>query len=365
VPTSAFLQNPQVQAEVIATVKAQYHPLQGELEGITPVDVAAVVAKTTELVMLGTIDIPRILVLPRGEVRSGFNSFQLQLSSVKYQPPSEDLWIQHLRTHQLEVLSVGQGGIEEDRLEDYVVSGLVDFDDISYDDNAELLYDLAGQVVEHFRSYLSEMDTRKVLQVYQRQIADFIHVQMQAHYWEQAVDYEVKISKGFSELKPSAYTAAVNEQPLNFLISPSDKSNMAKYLFGGFKRCLYPVQKFQSDPERRLAVILDRESEKWFRPAKGQFQIFYKSGVDHLEYQPDFVAETSNLIYMLEPKASNQMNDTDVLAKQEAALKWCKNASDYADTCGGKKWTYALIPHDIISENMTLTGLVKRNSQFE
>ena len=365
VPTSAFLQNPQVQAEVIATVKAQYHPLQRELEGITPVDVAAVVAKTTELVMLGTIDIPRILVLPRGEVRSGFNSFQLQLSSVKYQPPSEDLWIQHLRTHQLEVLSVGQGGIEEDRLEDYVVSGLVDFDDVSYDDNAELLYDLAGQVVEHFRSYLSENDTRKVLQVYQRQIADFIHVQMQAHYWEQAVDYEVKISKGFSELKPSAYTAVANEQPLNFLISPSDKSNMAKYLFGGFKRCLYPVQKFQSDPERRLAVILDRESEKWFRPAKGQFQIFYKSGVDHLEYQPDFVAETSNLIYMLEPKASNQMNDTDVLAKQEAALKWCKNASDYADTCGGKKWTYALIPHDIISENMTLTGLVKRNSQFE
>ena len=365
VPTSAFLQNPQVQAEVIATVKAQYHPLQGELEGITPVDVAAVVAKTTELVMLGTIDIPRILVLPRGEVRSGFHSFQLQLSSVKYQPPSEDLWIQHLRTHQLEVLSVGQGGIEEDRLEDYVVSGLVDFDDVSYDDNAELLYDLAGQVVEHFRSYLSENDTRKVLQVYQRQIADFIHVQMQAHYWEQAVDYEVKISKGFSELKPSAYTAAANEQPLNFLISPSDKSNMAKYLFGGFKRCLYPVQKFQSDPERRLAVILDRESEKWFRPAKGQFQIFYKSGVDHLEYQPDFVAETSNLIYMLEPKAFNQMNDTDVLAKREAALKWCKNASDYADTCGGKKWTYALIPHDTISENMTLTGLVKRNSQFE
>jgi len=135
---------------------------------------------------------------------------------------------------------------------------------------------------------------------------------------------------------------------------------MAKYLFGGFKRCLYPVQKFQSDPERRLAVILDRESEKWFRPAKGQFQIFYKSGVDHLEYQPDFVAETSNLIYMLEPKASNQMNDTDVLAKQEAALKWCKNASDYADTSGGKKWTYALIPHDIISENMTLSGLAKR-----
>ena len=48
---------------------------------------------------------------------------------------------------------------------------------------------------------------------------------------------------------------------------------MAKYQFGGFKRCLYPVQKFQSDAERKLAVILEREASKWFKPAKGQFQI--------------------------------------------------------------------------------------------
>ena len=79
---------------------------------------------------------------------------------------------------------------------------------------------------------------------------------------------------------------------LIFAQSPADKSNMARYLFGGFQRCLYAVQKFQSDAERRLAVILERDAQKWFKPAKGQFQIFYKSGADHLEYQPDFVAET-------------------------------------------------------------------------
>ncbi len=39
-------------------------------------------------------------------------------------------------------------------------------------------------------------------------IARFIHAQMQEHYWEDAVDYEVEISKGFTELKPSAYTAS-------------------------------------------------------------------------------------------------------------------------------------------------------------
>ena len=143
---------------------------------------------------------------------------------------------------------------------------------------------------------------------------------MQEHYWEDAAGYEVKISKGFTELKPSAYTASAQRAAARFPPVARDKSNMAKYLFGGFARCLYPVQKFQSDAERKLAVILEREALKWFKPAKGQFQIFYKSGADHLEYQPDFVGETDDMIYMLEPKAKDAMNDADVLAKNDAAV---------------------------------------------
>ena len=246
-------------------------------------DIAAVVAKTAELVTQQTIDIPRILVVPKGEVKSGFKPFTLELDTLKYPAVSDELWIQHLRTNQLEVLALGRGGIEEARLEDYVVSGLVDFDDISYDDHADLLYDLAAQTVQHFRTYLSEEDTRKVLRCYQRDIAQFIHAQMQEHYWEEAVGYEVKVSKGFTELKPSAYTYSVAGTACSTIACrPPDKSNMAKYLFGGFQRCLYPVQKFHSDAERKLAVILDRDAIKWFKPAKGQFQIFYRDGADHL-----------------------------------------------------------------------------------
>ena len=63
------------------------------------------------------------------------------------------------------------------------------------------------------------------------------------------------------------------------------------------------------------------------RPAKGQFQIYYKQGADHPEYQPDFVAETADRIYMLEPKAKNEMDDPIVRAKAEAAVNWCRNAS--------------------------------------
>ena len=134
---------------------------------------------------------------------------------------------------------------------------------------------------------------------------------------------------------------------------------MSKFLFGGFRRCLYSVQKFDSEAERILAVILEREAEKWFKPAKGQFQIFYKLGADHPEYQPDFVAETTNTIYMLEPKARNRMSDPEVIAKKEAAEKWCQNASAHTAKHGGKTWQYAFIPHDMIAENMSIDALAK------
>ena len=227
-----------------------------------------------------------------------------------------------------------------------------------YDARAEITQDFFAMAQNKLHWAIS-----KVLRCYQRDIARFVHAQMQEHYWEKAAGYEVKISKGYSELKASAYTASAAEPVLDYRQPPADKSNMAKYLFGGFTRCLYPVQKFQSDSERKLSVILEREAAKWFKPARGQFQIFYKLGADHLEYQPDFVAETDGVIYMLEPKAKNEMSDAEVVAKKDAAVKWCKHASDHAATHTGKKWKYLLIPHDAIAENMTLDGLAKQFAQ--
>jgi len=363
VPTTAHLKQPAIQAAIVRAVEEQRTPDQLELAGLSEApDIAAVVARTVDLVTQQTIDIPRILVVPKGEVRSGFRPFTLELAALRYPPVADELWVQHLRTSQMDIVALGRGGVEEARLENYVVSGLVDFDDVSYDDHADLLYDLAGQVVRHFLGYLPEDEARKVLRCYQRPIADFIHVQMQDHYYEDAAGYEVVVSKGFTELKPSAYSYSVQEPPADYRVSPQDKSNMARYLFGGFQRCLYPVQKFESDAERRLAVILERDALKWFRPARGQFQIFYRDGADHREYQPDFVAEAAEAIYMLEPKMHKELDDPLVLAKKQVALSWCANASGHAQSYGGKPWQYLLIPHDAIAENMTLSGLA---SQFE
>jgi type III restriction enzyme len=362
VPTLEHLKRPEVQAAIVKAVQEQQPPGQMALDGLEKKpDIAAIVAKTVELVTQQTIDIPRILVVPKGEVLSGFKPFTLQLEGMRFQALSDELWMQYLRTGGVEALVLGSGGVDEARLEDYVVSGLVDFDDVSYEGHADLLYELAGQVVLHLRSYLTEEQARRVLRTHQKQIAQFVHAQMQKHYWEDdGGGYDVQISKGYTELKPSAYTHAVKEAPADYRDSPADKNNMAKYLFTGFERCLYSVQKFDSEAERKLAVILDRDALKWFKPAKGQFQIFYRQGADHLEYQPDFVAETKDAIYMLEPKKSKEMEDTIVLAKKESAMEWCANASAYALANGGKPWRYVLIPHDEIAGNFTLSGLAAR-----
>lgn len=356
-PSVALLRTPEVQAQVVREVREQWSgqlPLEGVREAV---DVERVVAALCDEVANSTIDIPRVLVVPIGRVESGFSSFTLDLSSVRYPPVSADLWVQHLRTQEHQVLTLGDGGVKERRLENYIVRGLVDFDDVSYDEQADLLYNLAGQSVRHFLSYLSEDDTRRVLQFNQHALAAFVHAQMQEHYWERAEGYEVNVSHGFTPLKPSAYTAGASDAIQDYRIEPKDKTKIGQLLFGSFARCLYRLQKFGSDTERRFAVILEREALRWFKPAKGQFQIFYRVGSSHQQYVPDFVADTQTELLMIETKARNEMTTTDVEAKRKAAEEWCRHASAHAATYGGKPWRYALVPHDTVADNMTLARL--------
>jgi hypothetical protein len=88
----------------------------------------------------------------------------------------------------------------------------------------------------------------------------------------------------------------------------TELGRIKQMLFGGFARCLYPLQKFDSGTERRLAVILERDASKWFKPAKGQFQIYYKLGTERPEYIPDFVVETDANFFMAETKARNDID---------------------------------------------------------
>ncbi|MBO1066657.1 MULTISPECIES: DEAD/DEAH box helicase family protein [Nostocales] len=362
VPTASYLSTPKVQAIVREAVAREYQPEQLEIEGVTtPPNIADIVAKTTDLVIQRTIDIPKIIFVPQGEVKSGFRSFALDMTGLNYRVPSKkELYIQSLATDDSTSLEIKTDNSEEFQLENYIVKNLVNFDDICYDENADLLYDLASQVISHFLTYLSEEETQKVLSDNQIEIANFVHNQMIKHFWEDdKVEYKYEISKGFTSLKESAYTTNTKHY-LDYRTSPPDKSNMSKYLFTGFSKCLYTEQKFESEAERVLSIILERDAIKWFKPARGQFQIYYKWDGNYLEYQPDFVAETAEIIYMLEPKNRDEIDSPQVVAKKDVAVKWCQNASNYMLQHNGKPWVYVLIPHDAIAQNMTLKGLGDR-----
>jgi len=363
VPTSSALLNADVQKEILAEVTERLKPMQGNLlagvdEGSRKLDLAAVVAKTTEIVVQQTIDIPRIAVVPSGEVTTGFHPFKLDVGQLHLQPGGREIVGQMLRTNEQFTLA-SEVGLKEARLEDYIVHALVDFDDIDYFTHADLLYDLAGQLVQHLLGYLSEDEARNVLDRDRRLIAREIHAQMMANFWEQATSYEVQVSRGFTELKPCNYTATAGQTAHHFRETVVETSRIKQMLFGGFERCLYPLQKFDSDTERRFCIILERDVLKWFKPAKGQFQIYYKLGTEQPEYIPDFVAETDSSIYMVETKARTDVDAQEVQAKANSAARWCQHATSHAVEVGTKPWKYLLLPHDEVTESKRLVDYLR------
>ena len=358
VPTSQALLKPEIQAQITANVQQSLQAAQGELLPADPPDIAALVAQATQILVDNTIDIPRITVQPGGEVSSGFHPFTLDTSGLHLQPGEREILIQNLHTNAQSSLSAGLG-IKEKRPEDYIVHALMDFDDIDYFSQSELLYDLAGQMVAHLHSYLSADEALDVLDKNRRLIAKHIHAQMMAHFWEKATAYEVKVSRGFSALNPCHYTVNAGEPVHPVRETPKDVSRIRQMLFGDFQKCLYPLQKFDSDTERRFAVILERDAQKWFRPVKGQFQIYYQLGAVQAEYIPDFVAETDDVILMVETKKRDELKSDEVQAKATAAARWCQQASDYAASVGGKPWHYLLLPHDEITEALRLRDFLR------
>lgn len=356
-PTSQALLTVEIREKIVQEVQTALQPAQGELL-VDELDIAEIVAKTTETMVNQTIDIPRITVVPSGEVSTGFHPFKLDLSSLHLQPSEREITIHNLHTNEQSSLSA-ELGMKEKRPEDYIVFALMDFDDIDYFTQADLLYDLAGQMVAHLRAYLSEEEVLSVLDKERRLIAREIHAQMMANFWEKAASYEVRVSQGFSTLKPCNYTVSADEPIHSVRQTPKDVSRIKQMLFGSFSKCLYPLQKFDSDTERRFAVILERDAQKWFKPAQGQFQIYWKSGFDSKEYIPDFVVETEDSIWLVETKAGKDLKDPEVLAKADAAFEWCKHATDYALQHNGKSWRYVMIPHDEVAESKKLADFLR------
>ena len=354
---SEDLEKKDVQESIVQRVTELMQPPQGELAPtVEPLNVATVVARVTAAIAALTIDVPKIVVTPKGEVSVGYRDFDLDCNSVRYPPAAKDLLIQHLMNNERFKIVSGDGVMVEKNLEDYIVRGLIDKDDINYDEHADLLYKLAGQMVRHLQSYLNDRDeVLNVLQFYQSQLVTLIHTQMNQHYEEKVAEYEVTVSKGFQTLTSSMVAMETGQPVLPFRAPIEDKLLIKGMVFGGFSKCLYPAQKFDSNPEREFAILLEDERSvlKWFKPPKNLLRIYYhQEGI----YQPDFVVETTTDRFLCEPKRASEMSDETVLLKAKAAALWCQHASTVSD----KPWRYALIPHDVIERNATLGSLIAR-----
>ena len=122
----------------------------------------------------------------------------------------------------------------------------------------------------------------------------------------------------------------------------------------GYQKTIFPENKFDSRPEKWFADILDADAtvEKWVRLPRGQVEIFYAGG----DYNPDFIAETKDAIYLVEIKRSDEVKDPIVLNKARKALDWCKAAS----AVSGKEWHYTLVPHDAVIKGDTLEVVISR-----
>src|SRR4030067_1976760 len=174
-----------------------------------------------------SIATPRITGQPVCDGTRGYREFNLNLAGIRLQPVDNEILIQELHRREQHRLMSGTGIVPEEKLEDYLVRGLIDFNDICYDDHAKLLYKLAGQVMAHLRSYLkNEEEVLNVLQYHQQALVNLVHAQMQNHYEERATSYEAHVSKGFKTLRHNNYSAPVGETDRDFRVPVSDKQDI-------------------------------------------------------------------------------------------------------------------------------------------
>jgi hypothetical protein len=197
-----------------------------------------------------------------------------------------------------------------------------------------------------------------------------------AAYWAHALcvtnttgtvaDLSRSIANARVDLNPHQVDAALFavRSPLSRSVILADApSRIRSMRFGHMPRCLHSEQRFQSDPERRFASLLecDRDvSIRWARPSGQDIHVYLPGGQ---RYIPDFVVETIAEKFLVEVKDVGELDDVVVQAKARAAVEWCRHATVHSVANGGKPWRYVLVPDTEIAANATLSGLVERFSK--
>jgi type III restriction enzyme len=112
--------------------------------------------------------------------------------------------------------------------------------------------------------------------------------------------------------------------------------------YEGWQRSLFPIEWFDSRPERTVANMVDGDEHvtAWTRLHVGELPILWNSGGQ--EYNPDLiVVENDNAHWVVEVKMDKEMGTIDVQGKREAATRWAHHVS--AEPSVGATWRYLLV----------------------
>ena len=135
-------------------------------------------------------------------------------------------------------------------------------------------------------------------------------------------------------------------------------AHLRKFVFTGYLKSYYTEYKFDSKTEHDFSFVLENDQKvlRWIRPAREQFNIYWSNGSKH--YEPDFIVETDDAIFMVETKAANELSNEEVQMKKQAAEEYCRNASEFTAENGGKPWKYVLLSHDKVSRTASFEYLI-------
>ena len=213
---------------------------------------------------------------------------------------------------------------------------------------SELSYDDAEFIIDIVEQYLPQIDSdpeqqRKIVRRYASLIVADIRKQIYEHMDKKTFDVHI-IQKDLILFRKFNKSMKKDGQ-VKFDKPFTDKANIKKYLFTGYKKSYYPQNAFDSDTERLFSVILEEDPDviRWIKPPLNQLGLFWQAGQ---QYNPDFLVETNGCKYMVEVKAANEVSSPDVVAKAREGIKWCRFAS--AADPDKKKWEYRLISDDNI-----------------
>ena len=315
--------------------------------------------KQREIIESGTMSIPQIKITRDNKAVYYFEHFTLDTTDFVYFPIPNDILLKNL-VESGDVEIVKGKGLDFNALNPMktIVEEISKRPEVDYDACCDLLYDLITTLFDAFAKKFTSDEIKNIVMCNKRSIADKIYDQMKKHFKCSEPNIVEEISGVSMYIYEPSYMRKIGEEPISVYTTIPD-GDVPKCLFNGFKKALHPIYKFDSAPEKRFAIVCEQNEEviKWLRPAAKQFNLFYGNGQ---RYEPDFVVETSDTMYLVEIKGEDKLNDENSLLKKQRAVRYCQVASVYASGHGLKQWKHLYIPSQQVQTNSSFTMLAQR-----